>query len=208
MDTLTELMPDLLVFRVLRPLLPFAGVLVGWRLGRGDGESARKLARLLSVALFAGFLAAAVTGWFRTRIFDSSIHQWVGQDLIASTSFAVPFAITLTIQQHVRQRPMATISQVVLFLFLLAVTFVVSLSGYLGPDRAVRDGRVLADATLNRFMILHIYFLPVLIPLLLVEWWWFFGARTPTGTGDPKMVGKGQDVTQEAKTEGPLVQST
>jgi hypothetical protein len=88
MDTLTELMPDLLVFRVLRPLLPFAGVLVGWRLGRGDGESARKLARLLSVALFAGFLAAAVTGWFRTRIFDSSIHQWVGQDLIASTSFA------------------------------------------------------------------------------------------------------------------------
>jgi hypothetical protein len=79
MDTLTELMPDLLVFRVLRPLLPFAGVLVGWRLGRGDGESARKLARLLSVALFAGFLAAAVTGWFRTRIFDSSIHQWVGR---------------------------------------------------------------------------------------------------------------------------------
>jgi hypothetical protein len=32
--------------------------------------------------------------------------------------------------------------------------------------------------------------------------------RTQAGPGDSEMRGTGQDVTQEAKTEGPLVQST
>lgn len=172
-----------LLFHVFSPLV---GVFVGWRAGRRDGESSRIAARLLSLTLFAGFFVAVVTGWLRSNVYASSIHGSMGFVLFDLTLFAVSFAITLSFRQHFRQRPIATILQVAIFMFLLVVTFVVSLSGYLGPDHAARDGRVLAEATLNRFMVLHLYFLPVLIPLLHVEWWWFFGARKQHGAGGPE----------------------
>ena len=151
-------------------LLFFGITAVTWYVAGVRGELARKLARLLPIApgIVLGILI--VSGCSRAMGGAGATHRWAGHALVIVLWACVPFAVGALLRLYFRTRPVVAIVQLVTLLFVLCIGLLSSFTGYLGPSH--HDA--LGEETHNRFVILHLYFLPALFLLLLIEWWWFF----------------------------------
>ena len=140
---------------------------------RRNGETARRLAQCMAVVVAALVACLVVTGYFHSNPTSQNIHRWVGIMVVSIVLLFVPFAVGVALQQNIRQRPVATITQVLALLLLLGFTFLASVTGYLDPSRA---SDITGESQI-RFRVLHIVALPMLIATLLCSSLWFFRRR-------------------------------
>jgi hypothetical protein len=151
-------------------LLFFGIIAVAWYVAAMWGELARKIARLLPIAPGIVFGILIVSGWGRALGAAGDAHRWVGHAFVIVLWLCVPFAIGALLRLYFRSRPVVAIVQLVTLLLVLCIGLLASFTGYLGPSHI----DAIAQETHNRFVILHLYFLPALFLVLLIEWWWFF----------------------------------
>ena len=151
-------------------LLPPVIAVIALVVLRRKGETARRLAQCMAVVVAALVAWLVVTGYFHANPTSQNIHRWVGIMIVSIVLLFVPFAVGVALQQNIRGRPVATISQVLALLFLLGFTYLASVTGYLDPSHASN----ITDENQIRFRVLHVVALPFLITIILCSSLWFF----------------------------------
>jgi hypothetical protein len=80
--------------------------------------------------------------------------------------------IGIALQRGIRHRPLTAVGQVSALLVLIAAALLATFTGYL-----VSDGNPIGEETRNRFIVVHYFFLPGVISLLLAAWFMLFFRR-------------------------------
>jgi hypothetical protein len=144
----------------------------GWFLGTRFRKFAHYFSRSLLVFLAALFLAVSVVGFLRIDAPDS-VHRILGHLFVIATYLTVPFVIGFNIAQFEEIGSTKLFALIAVLLALLLIIGVESFTGYLGPTSPspTPDESVNAETT-NRFVVLHLYFLPTLIAVLLGTSFW------------------------------------
>ena len=152
-----------MMFEVVR-LLSFPAIIASaWLFSRKYAESARKLARLLAVLIAVMLVSLVITGSLRPSEPSATTHRWLGHGIVIAAWLSVPFAGAVVLEQHIRHRPVAAITQAFCLLIVLCTAFVASFTGYLGPHHA--NG--LDEATRDRFSVLHFGILTCILAIML-----------------------------------------
>lgn len=152
----------------------FAG---GWLTSEKYRDQARLVSRSLTAIAIMILIALATTGAFHRSAAAAQAHRWIGHGLTIFLWLSIPFAIAVLLPQNLRRRPVATIAQLFALLLVFGVVMLGAFSGYLWQTR---QGDVVGAESLNRFLILHLFFFPGVTFALLLEWWWFFGRVSPS----------------------------
>ena len=139
----------------------------GWILSRRRPDIARRTARGLVVIPALILLVLTASGWSQSGSTAASIHGWGGHSLVIAMWLIVPYAMGVVVAIHAPKRPALALGMVILFLFALAVAFLASFMGYLDLTNA-------GEETKNRFVILHMYALPINLALSLALWAYLF----------------------------------
>ena len=149
-------------------------VAVGWLLSRKWPKAARRFARSLSALIATILVTLVATGLMRSTGFSASVHKWSGHGLVIFAWNSVPFGMGVALVRG-RQHPFAGLVQTLAVSFLLIVTFLASVTGYLGPLRGQVD-----PMSLHRFRVLHYWVFPGLA--LGLTLFWFRSLQTEPST--------------------------
>ena len=160
-------------------LVPFLNflplVFLGWAASRAWPQAARMAS--CSQPLIAGAILGVLipSGLLPDRVSTVDVHRWSGHGLLIFQYVSVPFSLGVLIHQKLMQRPVIAGLQSLMLLLCLAVSFSASFTGYLdvepGPDP------VIAKENHNRFVVLHMFLLPMILAATLTIWHFAFWPR-------------------------------
>jgi cytochrome bd-type quinol oxidase subunit 2 len=145
-------------------------VVTAWLVSRHRDELARKCARLAAAIVAILLVCIAISGWIQPRELAMATHRWTGHLLVVAVWLFVPFAIGVSLQQHLKHRPVTAIVHMIAVLALLGATLLASFTGYLGPAHV----DPLFEETNTRFQVLHLVGLPAIVAILIACSFWYF----------------------------------
>jgi hypothetical protein len=96
----------------------------------------------------------------------AEVHRWTAHALVILAWTGGPIAIGSQWQQKALKQPVGCIGNTLFVLVVIAVTFMATFTGYLGPIGNPDSG---AD-THRRFIVLHMIVLPAILAALLGGW--------------------------------------
>jgi len=167
------------VLTALLWLVPFLNflplVFLGWATSRAWPHAARIACR--SQPLIAGAMLGVLftSGLLPARISTLDVHRWSGHGLLILQYLSVPFSLGVLLHRKLMQRPVIAVLQSLTLLLCLAVSFFAAFTGYLDVD-PVPD-QVIAQETHNRFVVLHMFLLPMILAATLTIWHFAFWSR-------------------------------
>jgi hypothetical protein len=137
--------------------------LLGWFVSKRHPEPVRKVARGVAIVPATILLVLMASSWLLPNLTAAGVHRWSGHVLVIVMWLAVPFVTGVGLhRQHGLKVGVAAILLLPLFVSLLA-----SFTGYLDLANA-------GEATKHRFVVLHIYVLPITVAALLAAWCFIF----------------------------------
>ena len=166
----------------LRLALPFLLAYLAWRLSSWYPRAMRFCTAVLAGMLLGGLVVLVVTAVGRQQwAWPVGVHRWAGHALVIEAWLAIPWAIGVILQQHLRKRPFRAMLGVACCLLTLFFIVVASFTGYLngfalpanvpaGEFGVDLSSRFAGEETRNRFVVLHVYAVPYLIALSLAGW--------------------------------------
>jgi len=153
----------------------FLGMIVaGWSASRKFHETARTIARraglccacVLGVVIATGVMRAS-SPWIMPH------HRWAVLAFQMVSWFGVPWSVGIVLERRLRSRPVAAIVQCWVLVSVLVVGWSAAVTGYLGPTNNFE----IDEETRNRFVVMHLFFLPAVMAGLLLAWWRYFRVR-------------------------------
>ncbi len=142
----------------------------GVLLGCHRPELARRLARCCPLALLAAVIGLLVTGAHRVGEEPSESHRWLAHAMVIAGWIGAWFSVGVVAAQGRRLRAIGKCS---LVLATFSLMLLASFTGYLVPWEEL-ETRPVGEATINRFVILHMVALPIALSLLSLGWWHAF----------------------------------
>jgi uncharacterized membrane protein AbrB (regulator of aidB expression) len=140
---------------------------VGWLIGVRFNNYVPYFVHYVLIFLTTLFIAVLFTGFLRFGKPDST-HGDLGHWLVIGAFIAVPLAIGLTITRYKHLGFIRLSISTAVLIALLMIIGTEMMVGYLGPShRTPAAEEVVNIESANRFMVLHLYFLPTLITVLL-----------------------------------------
>lgn len=151
---------------------------VGWFVARRDAEFADRTCRQFAM-ITSGILAVAVlSGVAGTFAGADLVHRWTSPVLIVLLWQAAPFSAGVLLRREFFDRPVLASVKGGALLALFGVTWLASLTGYLGPS----NHEAPMEETRNRFVVLHLWVLPALAAMLHGGWFWILRREATRAT--------------------------
>ncbi|QDU94538.1 hypothetical protein [Lignipirellula cremea] len=163
---------------LLRLLLIPLLLAMGWFLSAGLGAPLSRVVGMLPVVATSVFLATLISGITRTPSEGSSVHGLCGHLMLIVLWLLVPFSIGVAVQRNIFRRPGLAMLQSLVLLALLGLTLLTTFTGYLWPGLA----DALQEERRHRWIVLHLFVLPVLLAVLIAAWYWLFLPTVPVAT--------------------------
>jgi hypothetical protein len=155
-------------------------IAAGWVCSHNRPNVTRIVARC--VALLAGVSLGmiAISGQLRSLPAVADFHKWMGRGMLIVQWLGIPFAAGVILRQQIRSHMVVAIGYSLALVCTLVVSFLASITGYLGP----LNNPETTEETRNRFVILHMFVLPAMLAILRCVW--FFALRPLTESSPEK----------------------
>jgi hypothetical protein len=144
-----------------------------------EPRAALVIGRCLVAALIGLFAVVLATGIVRAggRGGDGVgwVHHGCGHLMPICAWSAIPIGAAAAIGRAIRiRRPLGAFARILAGLAVLGLSFLASITGYLGPTHGRRE-----PMALNRFYVLHYGVFPGLLAIALAGWWLALRGRRP-----------------------------